>query len=240
MCQTFWDQFNSSIHSNEDIGDVNKFNYLYFFTCDETREILFGIAPTSSNYKTAVDILQKRYGNKQVVVSSFLNKFVTLARVSDIKGLRKLLDQTECSIRNLISLDVTTDRYRTLLVPLINDKLPDNIRISIAKKFDDEIWGIGKLIILLRKEAEAKERSFAIGACFNDCNENDEKFSFSSLALLSQGKNVSKHRCVFFNKNFNKCLKTSETIGRKEIAKQKRLCFLCLEKGHSAVSCKLK
>ena len=49
--------------------------------------------------------------------------------------------------------------------------------------------------------------------------------------------------CVFFNKNnytFNKCLKTSETIARKEIARQKRLCFLCLEKVHLAVSCKLK
>ena len=104
MCQTFCDQFISSIHSNEDIGDVNKFNYLYFFSCDETREIISGIAPKSSNYKTAVDILQKRYDNKQVVVSSFLNKFVTLARVkndSDIKGLRKLLDQTECSIEIL-------------------------------------------------------------------------------------------------------------------------------------------
>ena len=142
--------------------------------------------------------------------------------------------------RNFISLDVTTDRYRTLLVPLINDKLADNIRISIAKKSDDEIWGIGKLITLLRKEAEAKERLFAIGACFNDCNKNDEKFSFLSSVLFSQGKNFSKHRCVFFNKNVNKCLKTFEPIARKEIAKQKRLCFLCLEKGHSAVSCKLK
>ena len=91
-----------------------------------------------SNYKTAVDILQKRYGNTQVLISSFLNKFVTLAKVKndkDKKVLRKLLDQTESSIRNLSSLDVTTDRYGTLLVSLINDKLPDNIRISIAKKF---------------------------------------------------------------------------------------------------------
>ena len=58
MWQTFWDQFNSSIHSNEDISDVNKFNYLHSFICDEAREIISGIAPTSSNYKTTVDILQ--------------------------------------------------------------------------------------------------------------------------------------------------------------------------------------
>ena len=90
-----------------------------------------------SNYKTAVHILQKRYGNTQVLISSFLNKFVTLAKVKndkDIKGLRKLLDQTESSIQNLSSPDVITDRYGTLLVSRINDKLPDNIRISIAKK----------------------------------------------------------------------------------------------------------
>ena len=117
-----------------------------------------------------------------------MNKFVTLARVKndrDIKGLRKLLDQTESSIRNLTSIDVTTDRYSTLIAPLINDKLPDNIHINIARKFDDEIWNIGKLITLLRKEVEVNEHLFVIGACFNDCNENDEKFNFSSSALFS-------------------------------------------------------
>ena len=89
------------------------------------------------NYKTAVDILQKRYGNTEVLISSFLHKFVTLAKVKndkDKKGWRKLLDQTESSIQNLSSLDVTTDRYGTFLVSLINGRLPDNIRISIAKK----------------------------------------------------------------------------------------------------------
>ena len=61
--------------------------------------------------------------------------------------------------------------------------------------------------------------------------------------MFSQSKNFSKHRCVFYNKNnhtSNKYLKNPESIARKEIAKQKRLCFLCLEKGHSTVSCKLK
>ena len=148
---------------------MNKFNCLHSFNCDEAREMISGLAPTSFNYKTAVDILQKRYGNTQVLISSFINKFVTLAKVKnnkDMKGLRELLNQIESSIRNLSLLDVTTDGYGTLLVPLINDKLPDNIRISIAKNFDDEIWDIGKLITLLRKEVEAKERSFAIGAFF--------------------------------------------------------------------------
>ena len=90
MWQTFWDQFNSSIHSSEDISDINRFNYLQSFICDEAREMISRLAPTSSNYKSAVNILQKLYGNTQVLTSSFMNKFVTLARVKndkDIKGL---------------------------------------------------------------------------------------------------------------------------------------------------------
>ena len=65
--QTFWDQFNSSIHSKEDISDINKFNYLHSFISDEARKMISELAPTSSNYKTTVDILQRRYGITQVL-----------------------------------------------------------------------------------------------------------------------------------------------------------------------------
>ena len=61
--------------------------------------------------------------------------------------------------------------------------------------------------------------------------------------MFPQSKHFSKHRRVFCSKNnhtSNKCLKTSEPIARKEIAEQKRLYFLCLEKGHLVVFCKLK
>ena len=64
--QSFWDQYNSAIHSNNEINDRNKFNYLHSFLCEEARAIISGLAPTSSNYTTAVRHLQKRYGNTQV------------------------------------------------------------------------------------------------------------------------------------------------------------------------------
>ena len=83
-----------------------------------------------------------------------MNKFVTLQKVKtdkDVRGFHRLLDQTETSMGNLQSLNVETDRYGTLLVPLINDKLPDNLRISITKDFEDDIWDIDTLVKFLRK-----------------------------------------------------------------------------------------
>ena len=61
------------------------------------------LAPTLSNYKTAVSILQKQNGNTQVLISSFMNTFVTLDRVKndkDLKGLQNLLDQAKSRILN--------------------------------------------------------------------------------------------------------------------------------------------
>lgn len=45
-------------------------------------------------------------------------------------------------MRNLKSLNVETDRYGILLIPLINDKLPENFQMSITKNFGDDIWDI--------------------------------------------------------------------------------------------------
>ena len=174
-----------------------------------------------------------------------MNMFVSLEKVSDdkdIKALRKLLDQTETTIRNLGSLDVKPESYGTLLIPLINDKLPDSIRLNIAKKFDNDLWDIETFIKLLQKEIEAKERCFPIGASFNSFEnsvKNDNEFSSAALFIQNSRENC----CVFCNKRNHssvKCLKITDPKARKAIIKEKHLCFLCLKNDHTANSCKIK
>ena len=86
---------------------------------------------------------------------------------NDVKGLRKILDQVECSVRNLRTLKVETSCYGSLLVPLVNEKLPNELRVNIAKSFANDIWDIDIMINFLKKEVEAKERSFAVGMSFD-------------------------------------------------------------------------
>ena len=153
--QSFWGQFNSAIHSNDEITDINNsIIYIRIFVS------ISGLSPTSTNYNTAVELLRHPSFDQ-----FFMNKFVMLEKIKNdknIKALRKLLDQTESSIRNLQSLHVETSSYGTILVLLINDKLPDNLRISVAKNFENEVWDIEGLIYFLRKKVEAKECSFAV------------------------------------------------------------------------------
>ena len=249
--QSFWDQFDSAIHSNDRISDVNKFAYLQSYLSEDARNTISGLSPTSLNYREAIDILKQRYGNTQVLISSYMKKFVLLPKIvsdNDVKGLRKILDQVECSVRNLRTLKVETSCYGSLLVPLVNEKLPNELRVNIAKSFANDIWDIDIMINFLKKEVEAKERSFAVGMSFDlDDDIKNSSDVFSSSALYSQNKYSSRkpkvQHCVFCDKNnrsSNRCFKITDMEARKDLVKQKKLCFVCLEKGHAAYSCTLK
>ena len=69
--QTFWDQFESSIDSQENITDIDKFGYLRNLLCDSARETISGLTLTSENYKNAIQLLRDRFPNPQVQVSAY-------------------------------------------------------------------------------------------------------------------------------------------------------------------------
>ena len=155
-----------------------------------------------------------------------MKKFVLLPKIkndNDIKGLRNLYDQIESSVRNLQTLKVDTNSYGSLLVPLINEKLPTDI-VIIARKFKSEFWDLNEMTEVLKLEIEAKERSLSVSTSFVDKQEN--KFSygkFSSSALYSNHKSFVKSikttSCVFCGSKLssNTCLLISENSARKKL-----------------------
>ena len=54
---TFWDSFHSAVHSNEDLSNVDKFNYLISFLEGSVAECISGLTLTSANYEEAVAVL---------------------------------------------------------------------------------------------------------------------------------------------------------------------------------------
>ena len=69
-----------------------------------------------------------------------------------------MLHETETSMQNFLSLiKVTADRYGTILVFLINNKIPNDLWLSIATKFEVNNLDIETLLKFSHKEVEAKE-----------------------------------------------------------------------------------
>ena len=105
--------------------------------------------------------------------------------------MRKLYNQVESSVRNLKSLQVDTSGYGALLVPLLIEKHPFNLRQSIAKKFENDIWELQEMLKILKGDLEAKERSISVGSTYNETSPN----RYSSSALYSGFKSFSK-KCI--------------------------------------------
>ena len=60
---TFWDSYESAIHRDDELTDVDKFNYLRSLLERTALEAIAGLTLSAMNYQEAVELLKKRFGN---------------------------------------------------------------------------------------------------------------------------------------------------------------------------------
>ena len=101
--KSFWDFFRASVDS-QPISDVQKFSYLSTYLFGSASAAIKGLAITDRNYRVALGILQRRFGDDTVVTRSLFAKLRNLQPASNnAKSLRKFLDEFESVIRQLES-----------------------------------------------------------------------------------------------------------------------------------------
>ena len=68
--RTFWDTFESQVHSKPGLTKINKFSYLVSLLEGTASRAIEGLPVTEENYDSVVDILKKRFGNPQKLIST--------------------------------------------------------------------------------------------------------------------------------------------------------------------------
>ena len=102
--KSFWDSFESAIRGNEQLTDIEKFNYLNSLLEYSAKEAISGFALTAANYHEAIATLQKWFGNKQLIVDRHLDVLFNIEPVintTNVRGLRRLFDTVTSHIRSL-------------------------------------------------------------------------------------------------------------------------------------------
>ena len=123
---TFWDSYESAIHNNAALSDIDKFNYLKSLLERSAHESIAGLTLTSANYHEAVEILKKRFGNKKQIISRHMELLLNLEAVTSqhhLKSLRRLCDHVETHVRSLKNLGVAPELYGSLLSSVLLNKL---------------------------------------------------------------------------------------------------------------------
>ena len=120
------ESFESAIHQNECLSEVDKFTYLRSLLLGPAKSSIAGFALTATNYKEELELLRNRYGEKNVIQRALIQELLKLKPVYnniDLDGLRKLYDA--CALE---AQGVNVSTYSSIVLPTIMEKLLEMFR----------------------------------------------------------------------------------------------------------------
>ena len=243
--QEFWDSFESSIHSNDCLSDVDKFNYLRGLLEESAKSCISGFSLTAANYKSAVEILKERYGKKSAVQRAHMQQLMKTERVKDerdLASLRRLCDRVETHYRGLEALGIEQNTYSSIVVPHILDCLPKSVCLIITRERDFHEWTVEDLLKPLKREIELREEHRESENKNNreiGDRPNWKRGQSSAHALLTKSKGEACAFCLGSHRHED-CSRVDNKEKRKELLRKYSRCFKCLRKGHLARNCNVK
>ncbi|XP_063435728.1 uncharacterized protein LOC134716648 [Mytilus trossulus] len=165
------------------------------------------------------------------------------APTNDAFSLRSYGDRLESYVRGLESLGQTSEMYGSLLVPVVLDKLPIDVRKSIAREHGRDNLMLQNLRKSITKEIEILEAGQGVmepdklhtTAFFT----GTQPRSHNKGKLTDTRKKVNTHTCIFCSGQHypTECSEVTDANARNQIVKQKQLCFNCLG-SHRVAACK--
>ena len=141
-------------------------------------------------------------------------------------SLRYVFDQLSVHTRGQASLGASPEQYGSMLIPIIMSKLPNKIRLHVARNSTDELWKIEDLLLTIKKEVKARETSEQVKTSENDRKPSTGKPPIPNatrcIAKQNSGKNIP--RCVYCHELHYSasCEKVQNLVQRKEILMKER------------------
>ena len=241
---SFYDSFKSLVHNDNSMDNVKKLHHLKNALVGPAASILEHLSVTSVNYPVALELLEKRYENKKVIINYYLDQifgFKPLLNES-YSGLSSLMDCVQKNIRAINAMNVPTNQWDVILVYIICSKLDHNTRrlwdmtlkTNDLPKYED-------IIKFLESHCYTLSNCSENNLPENNCNSKLPKNKKVSSFVTSEIK--EKRNCAICSKSGHPVFKCSEFLAltpqdRFKIIKQKGLCLKCFRKGHSIPNCR--
>ena len=239
---TFWDSFKSAIDENPQLAPIDKFNYLNSLLEGNALRCVKDLQLSEDNYNTALDLLKQRFGKKQQIICAHMEELVKLSDCNNDRphSLRSLYDHITVHIRGLEALEVNSDQYGSLLIPIIMSKLPSEVRLKVAQENQEDVWQIKDLMKVLQTEVDAREASettkLKSASQTAAKNHSQNRHNHTAGAFVSQNRPI---KCVYCNALHYSasCDKVRDVKERKDHLIKTGRCFNCLKANHKTREC---
>lgn len=81
LWQEFWSKYETAIHCNHAICKREKFTYLKTYLTGKAAKAVAGLTLSDDNYDAAVNILQNRFGRRDLIANAHMTKLLNLTPV---------------------------------------------------------------------------------------------------------------------------------------------------------------
>ena len=175
---------------------------------------------SASNYREAIDLLKGSYGNEQVLISAHMQSLLRLSKIKhkdNIKLLRDPYNHVESCVQNLRSLNLDSNGYGSLLVPILTEKLPDDLVIIISRKFGSDVWTLERVLDYFNDELRAQEN------CVTNLATNEGRSKANVYTTQQFFTGSSKMQCVYCSKEDHasaRCKSITNVASRKGVLRK--------------------
>ncbi|KAJ8971058.1 hypothetical protein NQ317_002750 [Molorchus minor] len=161
----FRDTFESIIHKNKSIADIEKFYFLKGALEGEAKKVVQLVDVSAANYMLAWEMLCERYDNKEMLVNEHIRSFLNLTSVSkeSSSDLRQLLDILTKNLYGLKRLNIDIGSWDPILIYIFSEKLDkktklcwEEKRVDILGRFE-KARGLGLCLNCLKKNHQSKD-----------------------------------------------------------------------------------
>ncbi|XP_043498680.1 uncharacterized protein LOC122521983 [Polistes fuscatus] len=267
----FWSSF-KKVHKNSGLTKEDKFQYSIQSMEPKpcAAALIKSYSPTAENYTKAIDSLMERYGDTDLQIEVYIRQLLQLVLRKPARStnhfLSGLYENLESRLRALESLGLTNDTYATIMYPLVESALPEELlrawQRSCSLLNANYIRGTGgstirgkgrltRLMEFLAMEVKSKMKvSLAMEEFLPSDNREKDKtsrnrphmrdvLSAASLLTANKGKRSS---CVFCGSSEHgdvncEIAKNMSLREKREHARKCNTCSVCLKFGHHYKRC---
>ena len=144
----------------------------------------------------------------------------------------------ESQVRGLKSLGVESSSYGSLLLSVLLQKLPSELRLVLSRKVSEADWNLDELLKQLEREIEARERAAMSTSQTVKKQGRDPPASASTAAALSSPSTTPN--CYYCQQSHfsGECGVVTMPDERKQILRRSGRCYICLRKYHVSKDCR--
>lgn len=253
--EDFRDLFKSAVHERTELSNVRKLQYLKNCMKGEASNLLRNYKLTDENYEIAWNFLVSLFDDKKVLVHKYFQLLSDMPLCQEsAEDLQKLLRTTNESIRGLQNLGRPIEHWDDWFVFHAVIRLDAESRRlweqSQCSEIDHPKWDTlntfiqGRIRAIISTPSLQKKPVFTINKPVNKSTSHTNQSNSRGYVKSHQSSVETK-----FNKKCSICEKPYHLIAfcqqfrrlnvheRRDICKQKKLCFNCMRNNHSASDC---